>query len=238
MSRFACDNTDLPIGFDTVTGRLDVPGPCDRTDPGGTSYFAKGWDPMNVVRRPIKPSGRIFGPSLGAVRADDRVECDVSLIGLTPDAEFVAAGCNRSPLWEEGGSSRLPGFEEYLGTLDPAYVSTLRSDFANGIDCLRFFRPGYVEAARPSEPAALAAMRRRSIDGHRNSRKMLSVGCTRIRLPDRACPCHVCFSMRDITSIMIESGAMRCLGLIEDVQARGEMPAEISPLTIEPKKPR
>ena len=36
----------------------------------------------------------------------------------------------------------------------------------------------------------------------------------------------------------LEDGSWECLGLLEDVAARGEMPALLSPLTVEPTKPR
>ena len=220
--------SDLPGWFDSAFTRLDLL---------GSAYQHPEWAPMQAQTRPYVPSGQINGPSLAEVLLDETVEADPSMISIRPASEFVAGGCNDSVLWKPDGLRKLAGFPEYLATLDPDYVEQIKSDNREGIDCVRYLEPQFVELVRPACRAQLDALRRRDLLEHRNSSKMTQRPCQRVREPTQTCPCFVCFAAGNIMGLL-ESGAVKCLGLYEDVQKRGELPAVVSPLTIEVKKPR
>ena len=221
--------SDLPRSFDSVRTRLDEP---------GTAYRDCSWNPMGVPLNPVVESGVVHGPTPAEVWNDESLTADPSMITLTPGSQFVSGGCNRAEVWREGGDSRmLPGMAEYLSTLDPVFLEQVQGDMSNGIDCLRYLFPDFIEEKRPSDPAAASARRHRELGVHHNSRKMTMRPCTRVSCPDVPCVCFVCHTMA-ATVKMLRTGAAGCLGLLADVQARGEMPDVISPMTIEPKKPR
>ena len=220
--------SDLPDWFDPALTRLDLL---------GSAYQHPSWNPMGAEVRPYVASGQINGPSLAAVMLDESVDADPSMISIRPGNEFVAGGCNDSPLWKPGGIEKLAGFPEYLATLDPDLVAQIRKDNLDGIDCVRYLDPAYVELVRPVDPVKLDECRRRDLSDHRNSTKMTQRPCRRVRDLSQPCPCFVCFAVQNIMGLL-ESGAVKCPGLYEDVQRRGELPAVVSPLTIEVKKPR
>ena len=158
-----------------------------------------------------------------------------SQISVPPKDEFVAGGWNRNGALAhlrrdakggvvcEGG---LLGesFNEYLRDMPPVELERLYEDYTDGIDAWRHVDAAATEGLRPSEPELLEQRKK--------------------RLPTKAevfnsatVAAHLEAACEEVTKC-IASGALRVLGTIEDVAARGDMPLYLNPLTMETSKIR
>jgi len=215
---------DIPLGFDTVH---------DRIDEEGSAYRHPDFNPTGVQALVGGCSGQIRGPSAKEVLGGGVSGCTPAMFEFTPSSEFTIGGVQSAAIW--GDYSLLPGFEDHLRNYDPDVLAATLAEQRDGVDVVGDMDPDFVEEVRPTDPELLRARRTRGLEGHHNSRRLLLRPC--VRLQQAECDCFVCFSAKMIMK-MLRSGAIRCLGTIDEVRANGAMPSIVSPVTLEVNKPR
>jgi hypothetical protein len=215
---------DLPAGFDTVH---------DRIDEEGSAYCHPDFYPTRVETLVDGCSGQIHGPSAKEVLEGSVSGCTPEMFEFTPSSEFTIGGVQSAAIW--GDYSLLPGFEDHLRNFDPSALASTLAEQRDGVDVVGDMDPNFVEEVRPTDPKLLRERRTRSLEGHRNSTRLLLRPCR--RLQEEECDCFVCFSAKMIMK-MLRSGAVRCLGTIDHVRESGAMPSIVSPITLEVNKPR
>ena len=158
-----------------------------------------------------------------------------SQISVPPKDEFVAGGWNRNGALAhlrrdaEGGILCEGGvlgesFDECPHDTPPLELARLYEDFTDGIDAWRHVDAAAAEELRPSEPELLEQRKKRMP--------------TKADVFDSAAvAAHLEAACEEVTKC-IASGALRVLGTIEDVAARGDMPLHLNPLTMETSKIR
>jgi hypothetical protein len=158
-----------------------------------------------------------------------------SQISVPPKAEFVAGGWNRNVALAhlrrnaEGGVMCEGGvlgesFNEYLQGMPPAELARLYEDYTDGVDAWRHVDAAAAEVLRPSEPELLA-QRKKRVPAKADVFNSATVAA------------HLEAACDEVTKC-IASGALRVLGTVEEVAARGDMPLHLNPLTIETSKIR
>ena len=187
-----------------------------------------------TLRRPDVASLTTTGPGVHAALSG----VPASPAQLTPAAKnlYTSGGWHRGPalahlrLREDDtveceGGVLGESFNEELRRMDPCDLRRLHLDHRDGVDALQHVDPEQLEKWRPADPAALAA---------RQHRKPAATGEVRNSATVVA---HLEFVCDKITA-GLEDGSWTCLGTHQEVSERGEMPLLLSPLTVEPSKPR
>ena len=158
-----------------------------------------------------------------------------SQVSVPAKDQFVAGGWNRNAALAhlrrdaEGrvlceGGVLGETFNEYLRDMPPAELTRLHEDYTHGIDAWRHVSAAAAEELRPSDPVLLEQRKKRVP--------------TKAEVFNSATVAdHLEAACEEVTKC-IASGALRVLGTVEEVAARGEMPLHLNPLTMETSKIR
>ena len=185
-------------------------------------------------RRPDVPSLTTTGPGVYAALSG----ATASPVQLTPAPKklYTSGGWHRgtalahlrlrgdSTVVCEGGVLG-ESFNEELRRMDPVALHRLYLDYRDGVDALQHVDPDQLAQWRPADPDLLSARKHRRPQDTGEVRNSASVAA------------HVEFVCDKITA-GLEDGSWICLGPHREVSERGEMPLLLSPLTVEPSKPR